>query len=145
MSNSSSSISCTRRIEFDAAHRIKNHESKCKDMHGHRYAVEATFSAPELDTLGRIIDFGIIKERLGSWIDEHWDHNTILWQEDSKLGKVIKEITQQEIFYLPYNPTAENMARYLIEDICPQLFKDAEISCTRIRLYETPQCFAEVI
>ncbi len=42
-------ITCTRRIEFDAAHRILNHESKCKMLHGHRYAIEATFEAKNLD------------------------------------------------------------------------------------------------
>ncbi len=50
-------ISCTRRIEFDAAHRVMRHEGKCKHLHGHRYALEATFSASGLDALGRVIDF----------------------------------------------------------------------------------------
>jgi 6-pyruvoyltetrahydropterin/6-carboxytetrahydropterin synthase len=54
-------ISCTRRIEFDAAHRVMEHESKCKHLHGHRYALEATFVAPDLDTLGRVVEFGVIK------------------------------------------------------------------------------------
>lgn len=139
------SISCTRRIEFDAAHRIKNHESHCKDMHGHRYVVEATFSAPELDNLGRVVDFSVIKQKLGQWINEYWDHNTILWTEDKELGNAINAITNQSIFYLPYNPTAENMAYYLFHHVCPELFTDSEFSCTRIRIYETPQCFAEII
>ena len=37
---------CTRRIEFDAAHRVMEHESKCRHLHGHRYAIEATFAQP---------------------------------------------------------------------------------------------------
>ncbi len=68
-------ITCTRRIEFDAAHRIINHESKCKMLHGHRYALEASFAAENLDNLGRVIDFGEIRQLLGDWIDNNLDHN----------------------------------------------------------------------
>lgn len=135
-------ITCTRRIEFDAAHRIMEHESKCKDLHGHRYVIEASFSSSELDALGRVIDFGIIKEKLGAWVDNNWDHTTILFDKDSTLGKSISDITGQTIFYLPYNPTAENMAKFLLEKICPELFADVPIKCVSILLYETPNCSA---
>ncbi len=137
-------ISCTRRIEFDAAHRIQNHESKCKMLHGHRYVVEATFAAEELDKLGRVIDFGAIKEILGKWIDENFDHNTILCKKDSELGKNIENSTSQKIFYLDYQPTAENIAKFLFEEICPKLFQNQEIKCVKIKLYETPNCYAEI-
>lgn len=133
-------IICTRRIEFDAAHRVLEHESKCKNLHGHRYVVEASFTANNLDALGRVVDFGVIKQRLGDWINENWDHTTILFQKDEKLGKAINELTGQTIFYLPSNPTAENMANHLLEHICPQLFADINISCVEIKIYETPNC-----
>lgn len=136
-------ITCTRRIEFDAAHRVMQHESKCKDVHGHRYVVEATFTADALDALGRVIDFGNVKQVLGNWIDQHWDHNLILHQEDKMLGDVIAKQTGQTGFYLPHNPTAETMAEYLLKEICPGLFKGLHVRCTRIRLYETPNCYAD--
>lgn len=137
-------IQITRRLSFDAAHRIVDHESQCRYIHGHRYTVEASFTAPQLDPLGRIIDFGVIKERLGGWLDEHWDHTAILWEKDRTLGEAIAALTGQTIYYLPYNPTAENMAIYLKDTICPALFAEAEIACTRILLHETPHCHAEV-
>lgn len=136
-------ISCTRRIEFDAAHRVMEHESKCKHLHGHRYAVEATFTAPDLDNLGRVVDFGVIKEKLGAWIDEHWDHTTILCEKDKPLGEAIAAKTGQKIFYLRNNPTAENMAEYLLS-LCDELFRGMDITCNGIRLYETPNCFTDV-
>ncbi|MFT6332675.1 MAG: 6-pyruvoyltetrahydropterin/6-carboxytetrahydropterin synthase [Lentimonas sp.] len=138
-------ISCTRNIEFDAAHRIINHQSKCKMLHGHRYKIEATFVAKELDNLGMVIDFGIIKEILGGWIDENWDHNTILNKKDHELGQQIAKVTGQEIYYLEVNPTAEEMASYLFKEICPELFASYNISCLEIKLYETPNCHARVI
>jgi 6-pyruvoyltetrahydropterin/6-carboxytetrahydropterin synthase len=137
-------ITCTRKLEFDAAHRVMLHESKCRDLHGHRYVVEATFTAETLDGLGRVVDFGVIKERLGQWLDSQWDHTTLLHQDDRALGENIAAVTGQKIFYLPANPTAENMAHYLMHQVCAKLFSDYPIRCVRIRLYETPNCYAEV-
>jgi 6-pyruvoyltetrahydropterin/6-carboxytetrahydropterin synthase len=140
---SATPITCTRRIEFDAAHRVMLHESKCKDLHGHRYALEATFAADSLDPLGRVVDFGVIRERLGTWVDEYWDHATILSEKDKALGDAIAKETGQKIFYLPGNPTAENMAAHIVRNVCPTLFKDFAIRCTRIRLWETPNCYVD--
>lgn len=137
------SITCTRRIEFDAAHRVMEHESKCKHLHGHRYALEVSFAAPDLDKLGRVVDFGVIKEKLGAWIDTHWDHATILYDKDKPLGEAIAQKTGQTVFYLANNPTAEHMAEYILREICPKLFKGLGIECTRVRLYETPNCYVE--
>ena len=136
-------ITCTRKIEFDAAHRVMNHQSSCRMLHGHRYVVEATFVARDLDELGMIIDFGMIKEILGDWINKHWDHNTILNIADKNLGDEIAKITKQDIYYLNGNPTAENMAKYLQTKICPQLFSHKNIICHKIKIFETPNCYAE--
>ncbi len=137
-------ITCTRRLEFDSAHRVMGHEGKCKNLHGHRYVVEATFAAKSLDTLGRVVDFGVIKDVLGGWLDSNWDHTTILFDQDKPLGKSIADHTGQTIFYLPTNPTAENMAEYLMHTVCAELFAGQPIECVRIRLNETPNCYAEV-
>jgi len=137
-------ILCSRRIEFDAAHRVMQHEGKCKHLHGHRYALEVSFAADGLDALGRVVDFGVIKEKLGGWIDNNWDHATILFEKDKTLGAAIESITGQKIFYLASNPTAENMAAYIFEHICPTLFADDNIRCTHVRLYETPNCFVDI-
>ena len=137
-------ITCTRRIEFDSAHRILNHESKCKFLHGHRYSLEASFVANKLDNLGRVIDFGIIRDLLGSWVDEHLDHNTILCRKDENLGEKITAETGQKIYYLEENPTAENIAQHILEEICPKLFAEKNVKCVAIKLYETPNCSVDV-
>jgi 6-pyruvoyltetrahydropterin/6-carboxytetrahydropterin synthase len=137
-------ITCTRRIEFDSAHRILNHESKCKFLHGHRYALEASFIANKLDNLGRVIDFGLIRDLLGSWVDEHLDHNTILCRKDENLGEKITAETGQKIYYLEENPTAENIAKHILEEICPKLFAEKNVKCVAIKLYETPNCSVDV-
>lgn len=134
---------CTRRIEFDAAHRVIGHENKCKYLHGHRYVLEASFEAPDLDNLGRVVDFGVIKDILKGWIDHNFDHTAILSEEDKKLGEEIAKITQQKIFYLKYNPTAENIAKFLFEEIIPDLFQNYDIKLSKLKLYETPNCSVE--
>lgn len=137
-------ITCTRRMEFDAAHRVTGHEGKCRNLHGHRYALEATFAAKKLDKLGRVVDFAVIKEKLGGWIDTNWDHTTILFDKDKALGNAITDVTGQKIFYMTSNPTAENMVEYLMHTVCPKLFGKLPIECVKLRLYETPNCYAEV-
>lgn len=135
-------ITCTRKISFDAAHRVMQHEGKCKYIHGHRYTIEASFEAAGLDALGRVVDFGLVKEILGAWIDAHWDHTLILWEKDRKLGEDIAAHTRQTVYYINSNPTAENLATYLIDTICPRLFAGQPVKCTSITIHETPNCSA---
>ncbi len=141
-------LHCIRTIEFDAGHRLINHEGKCKYLHGHRYIVEAYFTNKEqsnkLDDLGRVIDFGEIKTRLKGWIDDNLDHNMILHIDDQTLGKTIEKSTGQKIFYLPYNPSSENIAKYLLEEVCPKIFETTTVKCTKIRLFETTNCYVEI-
>ena len=137
-------ISCTRKIEFDAAHRVVGHENKCKYLHGHRYVLEVKFSASNLDKLGRVLDFGEIKDILKSWIDEHFDHTAILSEEDKVLGESISNYTNQKIYYLKANPTAENIAQHLFTEIIPSLFKGKNIQIEGVKLYETPNCYVNV-
>lgn len=142
-------ITCTRRLEFDSAHRLINHEGKCKMLHGHRYIVEASFvvqnlNGKTLDEVGRVADFGSIRKILGTWIDNNLDHNTILAIADKRLGDQIEEITGQKIYYMSNNPTAENLASHLLNEICPKLFADQPFKCQAIKIYETPNCSAEM-
>ena len=49
----------TTRLEFDTGHRIPNHKSNCKNLHGHRYAIEVTVTGPVHDDK-KSSDFGKI-------------------------------------------------------------------------------------
>ena len=146
-------ITCTRSFHFDTAHRIKNHEGKCKMFHGHRYILEVFFIKKNvynnlqeefLDELGRVIDFSQVKKIIKSWIDENFDHNVILAKDDIILGSSIQNITNQKIYYLDNPPTAENIALHLFNLIIPSLLVDTDVRCCKIRLYETPNCFVEI-
>ena len=137
-------LTASRKIHFDTAHRVMGHENKCRYLHGHRFVLEVSFAANDVDSVGRIIDFGVIKEILGKWVEDNWDHNVVLAKADLDLGEKISSITDQKIFYLDNNPTAENLAEYLMSEVCPKLFAKYNVICTKIKLYETPNCFVEV-
>ena len=150
----------TRKLEFDAGHRVLKHESKCRHLHGHRYVAEVMVTAPELDGLGRVIDFGVVKQLVGGWIDANWDHNLILHPADPLLhvltvirqegslifedagGQVDAVLGGKEPFVMDSNPTAENMSRVLFQ-AAVELLQPHDISVVQIRLYETPNCWAQ--
>ena len=137
-------IECTRRIEFDAGHRVIGHEYKCKYLHGHRYILEVTARANELDSLGRVVDFGVLKSVIKGWVDENLDHNVILHHKDKSLGDLIEKETGQKVYYLKANPTAENIALHIKCDIIPILFTKNSFDIVKLRLYETPNAYIEV-
>lgn len=134
-------MECTRKFAFDAAHRILGYQGKCYKLHGHRYELEITFTAKTQDDLGILFDFAIMKEIFGKWIDDNFDHNAILAIGDKELGDFITKTTQQKIYYIEQNPTAENIAKHLMYDIFPGLLEPYETSITKLTLYETPNCF----
>ncbi|MFA5507373.1 MAG: 6-carboxytetrahydropterin synthase [Vulcanimicrobiota bacterium] len=133
----------SRRLQFCAGHRVMGHENKCAGLHGHNYEATVFATADQLDSLGRVIDFGVLKEKLGSWLDENWDHAMILYQKDLEAIQAIQGLSSQRLFRLPSNPTAENMAIYLLEVVCPRLFEGTGVRITRLLLQETPNCCAE--
>ena len=137
-------IQAVRVLTFEAGHRIVNHESKCATLHGHGYAVHFFCEASELDDLGRVIDFSVIKEKIGSWLDRYWDHTMLLWRDDPALPFIEKCPSFKPVYICDFNPTAENLALYLLKNVCPSCLTGEDITVTKIRLYETPNCYVEV-
>lgn len=139
-------ITVTRRLEFDAAHRVLGHEGKCKNLHGHRYVAEIKVWANGLDTLGRVIDFSVIKEKVGKWIDERWDHNVLLNSSDPIAHHIsmLENEDKSPYLFMSKNPTAENIAKELYE-VASHILKSDIIQIKRVRIYETPNCWADYI
>ena len=148
-------ISCVRRIQFCAGHRVVNHESKCRNLHGHNYvaflharAVERSATDPGLDAIGRVIDFSVLKEKVGGWIEREWDHGLVLWAEDPikpLLSHAFGQLGEPfpKWYSLRWNPTAENMAEYLLRGVCPVQLRGTGVEVHRVVLWETENCFAE--
>lgn len=123
-----------------AGHRVHGHEGKCQHLHGHNYRVTFTCAATELDTVGRVIDFSEIKVKLCMWLEDQWDHKTLIWENDP-WAKVLPEI-DPTIVIVPFNPTAENIAQHLVEVIGPQQLAGTGIRLVHCDVEETRKCSA---
>lgn len=162
----------TRIFEIDAAHRVTNHESKCRSLHGHRYKFEATVESNELQTSGSsegmVMDFGVIKKAMSIVIDHHLDHGMIMWINDPLVAtlypsvdiatarKVIDTVghafckqdeinTTGKLLLVNFVPTAENMVRFFF-DWLNNVIKgstDTKVWMKKLRLWETPNCYSD--
>jgi 6-pyruvoyltetrahydropterin/6-carboxytetrahydropterin synthase len=105
---------------------------------------EMTAEAEQLDSVGRVIDFSVLKSVLGEWIDDNWDHTFIVWKEDKELVNTLESVSKAKpIFISDWNPTSENIANYILTVVAPMLFADKGITITKIKAWETPNCFSE--
>ena len=152
--------SISRKFEFDAAHRVYGHESKCANLHGHRYVAwvhvkyREHYDPEKLDKLGRVVDFSVIKNIIGRWIDDNWDHSTLL-SPDDPLGAVLGadgSVGQDEnanpfptkpLYIMEFgNPTAENIAKELLRWSNDLLGISSPLCVWKVEVFETPNCSA---
>lgn len=126
--------------DISCGHRVFQHESKCAHLHGHNYRVHFTCEAEQLDSIGRVIDFSDIKAKLCMWLEDQWDHKTLIWENDP-WAKVLPEI-DPTIVIVPFNPTAENIAQHLVEVIGPQQLAGTGIKLIHCDVEETRKCSA---
>jgi 6-pyruvoyltetrahydropterin/6-carboxytetrahydropterin synthase len=107
----------------------------------------------QLDSIGRVIDFGEVKSRLCMWLEFNWDHKFLVWDDDP-MFKVL-ELPQgnphsnerntyhefhESLVFVPFNPTAENMAQYLVEWVGPEQLKGTGIKLVSVTIEETRKC-----
>lgn len=140
-------ITVTRKLEWDAAHRVLRHESKCATLHGHHYVALITATADKLDDKSRVVDFGVIKERVGTWIDDHWDHTTLVNVADADLLFFTRNDAAGRGLRQPYpfdgEPTAEAIAVVLMA-VAQAMLEDTGVHVDKVEVFETPNCSATV-
>lgn len=149
----------SRYHDISCGHRVVGHESKCRHLHGHNYRITFHCEAASLDDIGRVIDFTDIKTHLCMWIEDNWDHKFLAWCKDglvrrifdlSRIWNLENQVFLQEqhntlnesIVWLPFNPTAENMAQYLVEVIGPRQLAETGIQLVSCIVEETRKCSA---
>ena len=127
------SLTIMRRIHFCAGHRLYKHGGKCEHFHGHNYVCDFFVTGETQDSVGRVLDFADLKARCKGWLDEHWDHSFLVSHEDANAIEALRMVKPSRLFILPYNPTAENMAKYLLEEACPKILDGSGSTATCVR------------
>ncbi len=112
-----------------------------------------------LDDVGRVIDFSVVKTTLCQWLEDNWDHKFLHWEKDLLIDGLknlvsqdwkmssrpsISELDGDAFFHslvaLPFNPTAENLAAYMVNVIGPQLLDEHGVQLVECTIEETSKC-----
>lgn len=140
----------TTRLEFDAGHRIPCHKSQCRNLHGHRYAMEITLSGDIINKEnasenGMVMDFSDVKAIARSSVVDVWDHAFLVYEGDSEVLNFLNTLAGHKTVVMSSVPTAENMAAEAFRILNNEYrdFYGNHLKLERVRLYETPNSWAD--
>jgi 6-pyruvoyltetrahydropterin/6-carboxytetrahydropterin synthase len=140
----------TRRLEFDAGHRIAAHGSQCRHLHGHRYALEVTLVGEPVTTSGApdeamLMDFSEVKAIAQRVIVDVWDHAFIVHRADAAVIAFLATLPDHRTVVVDAPPTAEHLADHAFRALAPAFegHFGRVLRLERVRLYETPNCWAD--
>lgn len=109
----------------------------------------------KLDDVGRVIDFSVVKTTLCQWLEDNWDHKFLHWEQDKLINGLCDVLADESEGYvseqdydhfhsslvsLPFNPTAENLAAYMVNVIGPQLLDEHGVQLVECTIEETSKC-----
>ncbi len=139
----------SKQIEWDMGHRVTNHFSKCKNLHGHRYKAEIILKGDivkvkGISDEGMVMDFGHIKTLATKYVHDVLDHGFMVWKKDALLVKFFNKNKDQKHIIVDFVPTSENIAYWVFKQL-DKRFKDKYSTGLRlhtIKLWETPTSLA---
>jgi 6-pyruvoyltetrahydropterin/6-carboxytetrahydropterin synthase len=143
-------ITITKRLEFDAGHRIPSHASECRNLHGHRYVLELTLEgdvvdAPGSPEHGMLMDFSHVKAIAREHLVDKWDHAFLVYEGDKPVREFLDTLPGHKTVVMDTVPTAENIARAAFEILAPLVRNryGKQLRLAKVTLYETPNSWAE--
>ena len=110
---------------FSSAHQLRGYKGKCENLHGHNYKIEIYARGRELDNIGLLVDFGELKDAADEVV-QYLDH---------------RNINELPPFDVELNPSAENLARYILERVSSRVGDD-RVQVYKVRCFETPTSVA---
>ena len=144
-------LTITRKLEFDAGHRIPDHKSQCRNLHGHRYTLELTLTGNVIEADGNsdngmIMDFSDVKSLAKQHLVDVWDHAFLVYENDHAVRKFLASLPDHKTVVIDRIPTVENLAKVAF-DILQAVYLDnfgTGLRLYKLVLYETPNCWAEI-
>jgi len=144
-------LTITRKLEFDAGHRIPDHKSQCRNLHGHRYTLEITLIGNVIEQEGcsdngMIMDFSDVKTLAKQHLVDVWDHAFLAYAKDNAVLEFLASIPGHKTVIIDSIPTVENLARTAF-NILKSAYQDrygTGLRLHKVVLHETPNCWAEV-
>lgn len=144
-------LTITRKLEFDAGHRIPDHHSRCRNLHGHRYVLEITLQGDVIDTQGAsdrgmVMDFADVRALARAHLVDRWDHAFLVYEDDTQVREFLESLPDHRTVVLKRIPTVENLATIAFNTLAHvyDAHYGVNLRLARVRLYETPNCWAEV-
>jgi 6-pyruvoyltetrahydropterin/6-carboxytetrahydropterin synthase len=128
-----------KRFEFDAGHRLAKHPGECRNVHGHRYAVELEFCRHTggLDDNGMVIDFDAVERMADKFIKENLDHAFLVDVADVPMVEfLLNQDPPMKNFIMDVPPTAENIAGLLFNRLKKTFI--GEVMLVSVTVFETP-------
>ena len=142
--------SIRRWVETDTGHRVPNHKSKCRHLHGHRYRWEAEIEGDVVTDSGvsdegMLMDFADISAILTREIHDIVDHAFVVYSEDNDAIQALQAMgPSHRTVIVDFIPTAENLARWAFERIEPliQSSYGNKLRLVAMHVRETPKSWA---
>ncbi len=129
-------------FRWEMGHRIPYHRSGCQNFHGHSYRMIVEVEG-EVRTTGMVIDFFDLRDLIHPIVAE-LDH-AFMCSNDDELARDFLQTSGLKVCFVDFHSTVENIAHYLLQRIRPLLNPYPNLHRLRIRIYETPEEFAEVV
>ena len=137
-------IRITKEFKFEMAHALHGYNGLCKNIHGHSYRLWVTIKGEVRNEKahvkdGMVMDFAVLKEIVKPEIIDKYDHSLVLNANSPHASIDLSAF--EKVFYLPYQPTSENLVMdfaALIESKMPK-----RITLCKVVLSETATSFAE--
>jgi 6-pyruvoyltetrahydropterin/6-carboxytetrahydropterin synthase len=142
-----------RFVETDTGHRVPNHKSKCRHMHGHRYRFEAeiegdTVQESGVSEEGMLMDFSDVSAILMEYIHDVVDHAFVVYEGDVEARKACEAMGEgHRTVVVPFIPTAENLAKWAFEQVQPHIstIYGNRLKLVAMHVRETPKSTASWI
>jgi 6-pyruvoyltetrahydropterin/6-carboxytetrahydropterin synthase len=116
-----------RYVETDTGHRVPNHRSKCRHMHGHRYRFEAEIEGdvvmePGVSEEGMLMDFSDVSSILMEHVHDAIDHAFVVYAGDAEAQSALACMgPEHRTVVVDFIPTAENLAKWAFEQVEPHV------------------------